>query len=155
MPMQYLKLTKLNMRSQIGFTLIEILIAVALVAILAGIAIPSYNNYINRGKIKTAQADLIALNLNFANYYQRKLAYPENTKDLTTTDKLTTEFKGWQPASKDFDFASDKDVASKTDYKLVAKGKTGTGVAGCVVSITKDNVRKIESCSLSSTGDWL
>lgn len=135
-----------------GFTLIEMMIVVALIAILAGIALPAYNNYINRGKIKTAQADLVALSLNFANEYQRKLQYPAIGTDFSTTQKLTERYKGWSPASKDFDFKAESTTSS---YKVFATGKGTSGVAGCVISLDKDNDRKIESCSYSATGDWL
>ena len=43
-----------------GFTLIEVMIVVAIVAILAGIALPSYLDYVRRGQIQegtTALAD--------------------------------------------------------------------------------------------------
>ena len=39
------------MRVQKGFTLIEVMIAVAVVAILSAIAIPSYTDYIRRARI--------------------------------------------------------------------------------------------------------
>ena len=60
----------------LGFTLIELMITVVIVAILAAIALPSYQNYIKRTNIKAAQTDLVALSLVFENYYQRNLSYP-------------------------------------------------------------------------------
>ena len=38
-----------------GFTLLELMIAVAIVAILAAIALPSYSDYIKRAKLVEAQ----------------------------------------------------------------------------------------------------
>src|SRR5262245_64163005 len=42
-----------------GFTLIELMIAVVVIGVLAGIAIPNYSAYINRSKRSAAKAVLL------------------------------------------------------------------------------------------------
>ena len=49
------------MRSNSGFTLIEVMITVAIIAILAAIAYPSYQNYVVRGKRTAAKAAMMDL----------------------------------------------------------------------------------------------
>lgn len=44
----------MRQQHQSGFTLIEVMIVVAIVAILSAIALPSYNDYVRRGRIPEA-----------------------------------------------------------------------------------------------------
>lgn len=137
-----------------GFTLIEMMMVVALIAILAAVALPAYNGYVNRSKIKTAQADLVALSLNFENYYQRKLAYP--TSDYANTAALKTAFPGWSPASNTTEFTFTTTGSSATNYKVVATG-SGGGINGCVISLDKSGNKDIPTatCPYSNNGKWL
>lgn len=58
-----------------GFTLIEVMIVVAIVAILSAIAVPSYTQYIIRGKITEATANLSDLRIKMEQYYQDNRMY--------------------------------------------------------------------------------
>ena len=63
------------MRLARGFTLIEIMITVAIIAILASIALPSYTDYIRRGKIPEATSALLALKTKFEQFFQDNRTY--------------------------------------------------------------------------------
>jgi len=58
-----------------GFTLIEVMITVAIVAILATIALPSYRDYVLRGQLVDAQNALSALRANMERYFQDNRDY--------------------------------------------------------------------------------
>jgi prepilin-type N-terminal cleavage/methylation domain-containing protein len=58
-----------------GFTLIELMIVVTIVAILAAIAYPSYRNYVIRGQLVDATQALAALRANMERYFQDNRRY--------------------------------------------------------------------------------
>lgn len=128
-----------------GFTLIELMIVVFVVAILMAIAIPSYSNFVERSKMRSAQADLIALTVNIENDYQRLLSYPV----LAESDVLEDRYTGWNPASQDFGYHA---ISTATTYTIVATGQGS--FSGCSLSITNENVRTATGCP-QGNGGWL
>jgi type IV pilus assembly protein PilE len=58
-----------------GFTLIELMITLAVVAILAAIAYPSYTQFIQRGKIVEGLGELSTLRVRLEQYYQDNRNY--------------------------------------------------------------------------------
>ena len=65
-----------------GFTLIEVLIVIAILATLAAIAIPAYSNYIQRAKIARCIAEVRMLESEIALYQENNDTLPDNLNDL-------------------------------------------------------------------------
>ena len=53
----------MQQRNQQGFTLTEVMIAIAILGILSVIAVPSYLAYVERGHLANARAELLKINM--------------------------------------------------------------------------------------------
>jgi type IV pilus assembly protein PilE len=78
-----------NKRSLNGFTLIELMIVVAIIGILASIAIPAYSDYVRRGKLPEAFSRLSVMATKMEQYYQDNRNYgTTNCADVNTPTSL-------------------------------------------------------------------
>lgn len=59
-----------------GFTLIELMVTVSIIGILASIALPSYQVYIQRSEVTEALSMAATVRQNIGNYYTEHLEFP-------------------------------------------------------------------------------
>ena len=115
------------MRSRIkGFTLIEIMITIAIVALLASIAMPAYNTYVTRGKLAEALSSLQAMRTESEQFFQ---------------DNRT--FVGYPCAPADTRYFSYTcPTLTATDYLFRATGVAAQGTGGFTFEVNAANVRQ-------------
>jgi type IV pilus assembly protein PilE len=73
-----------------GFTLIELMITVAIVAILSAIAYPAYRNYVIRGQVINATNGLTTMAANMERYFQDNRTYQQVTGNTTFNPPCAT-----------------------------------------------------------------
>ncbi len=71
-----------------GFTLIEVMVTVAIVAILASLALPSYTDYVRRGHIPEATSNLSASNAKMEQWFQDAKSYPTQVHQCMRREHL-------------------------------------------------------------------
>ena len=136
----------LHKTQQEGFTLIEILIAVAIIGVLASIALPAYKDYVEKAKVAKAVSDIATIAVKVEAYWQDARAYPSNLAAISVigiTDPwehqyhyldLTTS-KGNGKARKDKNL-----VPLNSDFDLYSKGKDGLSVGPLTAAGSKDDI---------------
>lgn len=73
-----------------GFTLIEVMIVVTIVAILAAVALPSYQDYVRRGKVVEAGQLLSQQRIRLEQYFQDNRNY--GTSSVCGTGAITGKY---------------------------------------------------------------
>lgn len=80
------------MKKHRGFTLVEIMIVVAIVGILATVAVPMYTSYMARGKLVDAQSTLTTARVALEQYYQDNRTYVNTATKTSPCPAATTYF---------------------------------------------------------------
>ena len=124
-----------------GFTLLEIMITVATLAIVASIALPSYVEYVTRSKIVEATSGLNDMRVRLEQFFADNRQYP--TACIAPAAGPAPAGKIYLPASiKYFAFTC---ALSANAYTVTATGTVSGGMTGFVYTIDQASARKTTS----------
>ncbi len=74
------------MKKQQGFTLIELMIVVAIIGVLSAIGIPAYQNYVKKAEYGTGLAAIAAMKVNIEDQIASNAAFPVKDAAASISD---------------------------------------------------------------------
>ena len=106
-----------------GFTLIELMITIAILAIISAIALPMYNDYIETGEQSVLVHNVSTIEIFQEDFRLRNGVYANDLDDLA---EITAAI-GWRPQADD-DFTYSIDESDGTLYQVTATNADGESV---------------------------
>ena len=130
-------------RAQAGFTLIELMIVVAIIGILAAVALPAYQDYTVRAKLSEPMIAASACKNSVAEFIQSNQAFPKDADAAGCSSSATnSKYVGKilvDPANK-----------GRVDVEIIGSGITAVDGKFLYLQPTTDAVRKT---AMAAAGD--
>jgi len=113
-----------------GFTLVELLIVVAIIGIIAAIAVPQYADYVTRSKLAEATATLSEQRVKLEQYFQDNRTYVGACAPGTVAPLPTGRY-----------FTYTRPTLTATTFSMVATGIAGQGTGSFIFTLDQANAR--------------
>lgn len=131
-----------------GFTLVELLIVVAIIAVLMAIAVPSYEHYRDRVLVAQAKSEILSLSVAIAQYTADNRVFPDSLAAIGKAGMLDPwnhpyQYLRLSPLDSGLMGKVRKDknlVPINSDYDLYSMGKDGASVAPLTAKASHDDI---------------
>ena len=134
---------------QIGFTLIELMATVAIVAILGAVAYPNYTTYLQRGRLMDASSKLSDYRVKMEQYYQ------DNRTFLNTAGTACGVADPATLPGESFDIKCNAGLATATSYTVDVIGIAAKNMSGFTYRLVVDGTGLTKSTvSVPTTYGW-
>lgn len=127
-----------------GFTLIELMVTVAIIGILAAIAVPAYSDYVMRGNIPEATTALASMRVRLEQYYQDNRNYGSTTAGCGVANPS---------GGRNFDFKCVSADGTNQTYLMTATGKAS--MTGFSYTINQAGTQGSTAWGATSTTCWI
>lgn len=127
------------MKAQKGFTLVELMIVVAIIGILSSIALPAYTDYVIRGKLTEATSALANGRVRMEQYFQDNRTYVGADTGATSVCPAATA---------NFGYACAVTPPPANTYTITA---TGTGNLALYIYTINESNRKTSTTPWNAT----
>lgn len=131
------------MKNSHGFTLIELMVVVVVIGIISAIAIPSYTDYVTRGRIPAATAELATRRVQMEQFFQDNRTYA-NAPACPVAAVAINDFFNVSCAA----------APTATAFTLQAVGRAGSAMAGFTYTINEAGARTTTFDATRTTQGW-
>jgi len=128
-----------------GYTLVEVLITVAILAIIVAVAVPAYTSYLERGDASRAATDITRISLDLERHFAGNGQYPPDlaTLGVPIEEPWGNPYRYLNMALESGSGAKRKDhnlVPINTDYDLYSMGPDGLSAAPLTAKRSRDDI---------------